>query len=129
MWTYAVGLSDDHNYPKWNCPCATIPGPSPQVFVGSDYYCESGDNGTFDRVSYYLSDPLRDGSGCGSGNGCCAQIGMPWFYRKLQITMIEICIFKDGDTNDEDIASCWKPRTLCALKWQVHLTMYIYMVM
>ena len=83
VWTYAAGLSDDHDYKCCNCPCATIPGPGPPAFVGNDYYCESGDVGTLNRNDYYLSDPLWDGSGCGSGNGCCAQIGMPWFYRKL----------------------------------------------
>ena len=54
------------------------------------------------------SDPLWDGSGCGNGNGCCAQIGMPWFYRKLPMTTtedFEIRICKDGSSNgDEDIA-------------------------
>ena len=72
VWTYAAGLSDDHDYPDWNCPCATIPDPSPPAFVGNDYYCESGDVGTLNDNDYYLSDPLWDGSGCGSGNGCCA---------------------------------------------------------
>ena len=87
VWTYAAGLSDDYDYKAHNCPRATIPGPSPPAFVGNDYYCEheSGDVGTHDLVSYYLSDPLWDGSGCGNGNGCCAQIGMPWFYRKLKL--------------------------------------------
>ena len=70
VWTYAIGISDDYNYPKWNCPCATVPGPSPPAFVGNDYYCESGDVGTYDLNSYYLSDPLWDGSGCTAGNGC-----------------------------------------------------------
>ena len=69
---------------------------------------QSGDVGTYDVVPYYLSDPLWDGSGCGNGNGCCAQIGMPWFYRKLQITTaedFEIRICKHGPSiNDEDIA-------------------------
>ena len=79
VWTYAVGLSDDNNYRGNNCPCATNPGPiaRPPAFVGNDYYCESGDVGTYNHVSYYLSDPLWDGKGCGKGNGCCAQIGMP----------------------------------------------------
>ena len=76
--------------------------------MGNDYYCESGNVETQDAISYYLSDPLWDGSGCGNGNGCCAQIGIPWFYRKLQITMIEnfeIRICKNGGSaNDEDIA-------------------------
>ena len=107
VWTYAAGLSDDYDYKERNCPCATIPGPSPPAFVGNDYYCESGNVGTWDAALYYLSDPLWDGSGCGNGNGCCAQIAMPWFYRKLQITMnddFEIRICKDNVQSDEDTA-------------------------
>ena len=74
VWTYAVGLSDDYDYKHGNCPCATIPGPSPPTFVGNNYYCESGDVGAQEAIPYYLSDPLWDGSGCGSNNSCCAQI-------------------------------------------------------
>ena len=58
VWTYTVGLTDDHNYQNLNCPCATFPGPSPPAFVGNDYYCESGDVGTHDLTQFYLSDPL-----------------------------------------------------------------------
>jgi len=61
----------------------------------------------YDGISYHLSDPLWDGSGCGSSNGCCAQIEMPWFYRKLQMTMadsFEIRICKDELYSNEDIA-------------------------
>ena len=84
VWTYAVGLSDDHNYQGGsNCPCAVHPGPGPPAFVGNDYYCESGDVGS-SNGPYYLSDPLWDGSGCTNGNGCCAQIGMPWFIGDYQ---------------------------------------------
>ena len=107
VWTYAVGLSDDYNYPKYNCPCATVPGPSPPAFVGNDYYCESGDVGTYNVNSYYLSDPLWDGSGCTAGNGCCAQIGMPWFHRKLPVPVaddFEVRICKSEGHSDEDIA-------------------------
>ena len=107
VWTYAAGLSDDHNYPNYNCPCATYPGPSPPAFVGNDYYCESGDVGTYDHVSYYLTDPLWDGSGCGNGNGCCAKISMPWFYRKLPISTdddFELRICNNDGHNDENTA-------------------------
>ena len=106
VWTYVAGLSDDYDYKGHNCPCATYPGPSPPAFVGNDYYCESGNVGTAGAL-YYLSDPMWDGSGCGSGNGCCAQIGMPWFHRKLQMTMtdnFEIRICKDEIHSNEDIA-------------------------
>ena len=65
--------------------------------------------GSLDFASYYLSDPLWDGSGCGKGNGCCAQIGMPWFFRKLEMTTaedFEIRICKNHPQSNEDIASC-----------------------
>ena len=107
VWTYAAGVSDDYDYSgKYNCPCATHPGPSPPAFVGNDYYCESGDVGTSNGNAYYLSDPLWDGSGCTSSSGCCAQIGMPWFYRKLPLYVaedFEIRICKD-QSSGEDVA-------------------------
>ena len=57
VWTYAVGLSDDYNYPQYNCPCAKYPGPDPPTFVGNHYYCESGNTGTLSRATFY-NDPL-----------------------------------------------------------------------
>jgi len=59
VWTYAAGRSDDHDYSNVNClRSATYPSPGPPAFVGNDYYCESGDVGIIDGVSYYLSEPL-----------------------------------------------------------------------
>ena len=107
VWTYAVGHGDDYDYSKLNCPCATYPGPSPPAFVGNDYYCESGDVGKADISTYYLSDPLWDGAGCTAGNGCCAQIGMPWLYSKLPVPVaddFEIRICKNQAHSDEDVA-------------------------
>ena len=107
VWTYAVGLSDDHNYPTLNCPCATVPGPPPPSFVGNDYYCESGDVGTSEAPPYYLSDPLWDGAGCSVGDGCCAQVGMPWFHRTLTTSAnddFEVRICKNRDSSAEDVA-------------------------
>ena len=109
VWTYAVGRSDDYLYTSdpLTCPCATHPGPPPPAFVGNNYYCESGNVGTADISTYYLSDALWDGHGCTDGNGCCAQIGMPWFYRKLPVPVaddFEIRICKDQDHSNEDVA-------------------------
>ena len=108
VWTYAVGLTDDHDYDsQYNCPCATHPGPSPPAFVGNNYYCESGDVGTYNSRPYYITDPLWDGNGCTAGNGCCAQIGMPWFYRKLPVPVaddFEVRICKGFSHNSEDLA-------------------------
>ena len=107
VWTYAVGLSDDYDYEGSSCPCGTFAGHSPPAFVGNDYYCESGDVGERNEALYYLSDPLWDGNGCTIGNGCCAQIGMPWFYRKLPVPVdddFEVRICKSSAHSNEDIA-------------------------
>ena len=108
VWSYAVGRSDDHSYSgSNNCPCATHPGPKSPALVGNDYYCESGVAGDSDENLYYLSNPLWDGNGCTIGSGCCAQIGMPWFYRKLPVPVaddFEVRICKDSQHSNEDVA-------------------------
>jgi len=83
IWTYATGLSDDFNYPAYNCPCALIPGPSAPSFVGDNYYCESGDTGTYQSAPYYLNDALWDGTGCFSSNCCSRSSLQPWFHQSL----------------------------------------------
>ena len=106
IWTYAVGLSDDYNYPNLNCPCAKYPGPALPSFVGDHYYCESGNTGTYDHTTVHINDPLWDGEGCGAGNNCCTQPGMPWFCRTLPQVVegdIEVRLCASQDTNDEDL--------------------------
>ena len=111
VWTYAAGLGDDfnnhdHSY-CCNCPCAVYPGPPPPAYVKNDYYCESGDVGSYDVNALYLNDTLWDGHDCTAFNGCCDRAGMPWFFRKLLTHVtedFEIRICKDGGFNDEDIA-------------------------
>ena len=107
VWTYAGGLSDLQNLPASNCPCATVPGPPPPAFVGNDYYCEAGDVGSPGGPPYFLSDPLWDGAGCSVNDGCCAQIGMPWFHRTLTASVndnFEVRICKNRDHSAEDVA-------------------------
>ena len=106
IWTYASGLSDDYNYND-NCPCAKHPGEAPPAFVGLDYFCESGITGRWqDNKRIALEDPLWDGYGCGPGNSCCAQAGMPWFCRTLPQEVsedIEVRICANGhNLNDEE---------------------------
>ena len=90
----------------YGCPCAKYPGPAPPSFVGDHYYCESGNTGTFDNSQIYDEDPLWDGEGCGTGNNCCAQPGMPWFCCTLPQEVdgdIEVRLCANQDTNDEDL--------------------------
>ena len=107
IWSYVAGLSDDYNYPTYNCPCAKYPGPAPPSFVGDHYYCESGNNGRFDHTTVHINDPLWDGEGCGADNNCCAQPGMPWFCRTLPQEVegdIEVRICADHPSKtDEDV--------------------------
>ena len=109
VWTYAVGLSDDHNYPNFNCPCAKTPGPDPPPYVGTHYYCESGNTGTFvgETAVLYGNDPLWDGTGCLTENSCCYDAGMPWFFRQFPTTTtgdIEVRICHDQTFVDEGVA-------------------------
>ena len=88
VWTYATGISDDGNYPGNNCPCAATPGPDPPAFVGDDYYCESGNTGTYSYNDYHTSDVLWDGYGCyHANNNCCTNPNMPWFFRQFSRSM------------------------------------------
>ena len=107
VWTYAVGLSDNHNYSAVNCPCAKYPGPDSPTYVGNHYYCESGNTGTFDATQLYNNDPLWDGTGCLPENSCCYDAGMPWFFRQFPTTAIgdiEFRICHDQIFADEGIA-------------------------
>ena len=107
VWTYAVGHSDEGNYPHHNCPCAAVPGPVPPSFLGEHYYCESGNTGVIENV-YYTDDPLWDGGGCvHPNNNCCTNVGLPWFIREFPIAQhdnIEVRICTDGSySNDEAV--------------------------
>ena len=107
LWTYAIGLSDDGDFPAFNCPCAKYPGPEPPSFVHNDYYCESGSTGTvLNGARVYTEDPLWDGAGCLPENSCCYQPSMPWFYRQLpkpEYGSIEVRMCRDQHFNDEDL--------------------------
>ena len=107
VWTYIAGISDDHRYPTSNCPCAAVPGPAPPSFVGEHYYCESGNNGTYQFNVYYTDDPLWDGAGCfHDNNNCCTNVDQPWFLRQFITTQhddIEVRICTDQNYADEAV--------------------------
>ena len=107
IWTLMSGGTDraTHN----QCPCGstqTRPAPS---FVGSDYYCESGYQGSSFPLHgvLYTSDPLWDGTDCGSSETtCCQRTLIPWFYKSIAhstIDYIEMRICCDERTNDENV--------------------------
>ena len=60
VYTYAAGLTETTKLAqRESCPCAG--GDSPPLFVGSDYYCESGNPGPgWNLIQFYPSDVLWD---------------------------------------------------------------------
>ena len=104
VWTYAVGLSDDFNYEYGNCPCANHSALRAPLFVGDNYYCESGNTGIFDASVLYSEDALWDGEQCLPDNSCCDQTDQPWFYHQLPISVrehLEVQICQDQSHFDE----------------------------
>ena len=82
IWTYAVGQFD-HSSTSWGCPCSPHRATKPPSYVSNNYYCESGATQNPPGGTYYLSDPLWDGSGCSDNNNCCSEELQPWFYHNL----------------------------------------------
>ena len=106
IWTYAGAVNLGQHVAS--CPCnngsmnITVP------YVGSDYYCETGDNDdtccSFGTI--LLSDPLWDGQQCpGVEAPCCTHPNMPWFNKTLSETTtedIELRVCADSPVSDED---------------------------
>ena len=90
IWTYANGLYLG-NIQSYLCPCNNNSLNIPPPFVGSDYYCETGDNDkTCCSNTFYPNDPLWDGQQCpGEEAPCCTHPNMPWFNKTLSETTTE----------------------------------------
>ena len=109
VWTYAIGISRDHNYPDANCPCHKYSGPQPPSFVGNDYYCESGATGIWTGNNRWLTNHrLWDGRNCSSEETkCCSrQNGTPYFTKslgKFTTDRLEVRLCSNADTGNEDV--------------------------
>ena len=104
IWTYAIGYGFQVEHTS-NCPCSELNGRLPPSFVHENYYCESGRSTTV-VSSVFTSNPVWDGQGCSSGNNCCCDPSLPWFYRQIPLTAcedIETRICRDQPSSDEDV--------------------------
>ena len=104
IWTYAIGLLQGSH--TKSCPCAPT-GKAPPSFVGSNYYCESGNPGSsWSNVLY--SNLLWDGKNCGTASAaCCSNQNQPWFCNRLSSSIVgdlEMRVCTDQSVSDEDIA-------------------------
>ena len=107
IWSL-IGTARGNAHPS-ECPCGTSGAVSAPTFVGTDYYCESGNpNSQWEDGKFYSTDPLWDGKGCGSVEGpCCSRSRIPWFYKPLDYTTtdsIEMRLCCDEDTTNEDVS-------------------------
>ena len=84
LWSYVVGDAAVPTSRRSDvCPCTAV-GTSATVpsFIGSDYYCSSGDDGVGGRL--YPSPLWRTyGPSCVPGSTCCDNPNQPWFKKKL----------------------------------------------
>ena len=113
VWTYMAGLKEDNSHGQggYTCPCQTGSQQANKIpsFVGSDYYCESGNPSIplFFANKLYTADPLWDGKQCnGLESPCCTSTTLPWFHKVLDSPTneyIEARVCSDQTTSDEDV--------------------------
>ena len=106
IWSYVGSVSENPRLLKTACPCDSSSGTQPQDFVGSNYYCESG-NPTQDwRNLVFPNDKLWDGEQCSHEGTCCTGTNTPpWFSMNLSSPTsddIEVRIMGSEDTDNED---------------------------
>jgi hypothetical protein len=106
IWTFAAGGRESVD--GYSCPCIQNSGVQPPSFVGTDYFCETGNNEVHrSMIQILYPDPLWDGTGCGPQSTCCTFNNPPWFYKQLpQPTTddIEMRVCTDELRMNEDIA-------------------------
>ena len=103
IWTFAAGVSKDGSY-VYNCPCTPVHDNAAPLFVGENYYCESGHSVANPWQQWHLDDPLWDSGGCPGGSTCCDR-GGPWFNTTLNQEVsndIEVRWCFNGDGANED---------------------------
>ena len=105
IWSFISGKFENHH--SSSCPCGTVGQESAPSFIGTDYYCESGNPYSNYQSKLYTNDPLWDGQGCGSNEKpCCTRPHIPWFHKLLGYSTtdsIEMRLCCDEGTSNEDV--------------------------
>lgn len=115
VWSFAAGFHEGDTSQS-GCPCISNPNeanPLVPVFVGNDYFCDTGLSEAMSPPcgdlsdGFLVNDPLWDEGRCGPNGACCENNNPPWFCTALQQTTtddIEVRICADDDLADESIA-------------------------
>ena len=110
IWTFVSGLHESTGDAPSVCPCnddRALPSP---IFVGNDYFCESGtpryEPPPSRSPTVYSADPLWDGDGCGNTSTCCTFNNPPWFHQQfydLATDDIEMRVCANQDAWNENV--------------------------
>ena len=83
VMSLAAGYSEQASRKK-ACPCNTgAKGGAPPLFVGNDYYCESGSSNEPDADTIYSNDVLWDRDSYQYLEKGCKKPMMPYFFHKI----------------------------------------------
>ena len=89
LWTYAAGRAERRPASQLRayCPCDLVNTVFVPPYVGTSWYCESGDNSFYGLTDYRLfhDDVLWDGNQCAS-NKCCPFQAPMYFSTTLEAT-------------------------------------------
>ena len=105
IWSFAAALSENAPWDH-RCYCInTRDGNFRTIdFVGSNYFCDTGNGltSTTDPTELYSDDPLWDGEGCGPYNTCCERNNVPWFCTTIPPTTddLELRICRNSGGKD-----------------------------
>ena len=88
IWTFVAGDNGTGNYSSHRCSCSisTIMWPHQHQipsFIGDNYFCENGNNGSSYSNSTLYPNLLWDGEGCTYPSTCCQLNNPPWFCVSL----------------------------------------------
>ena len=87
IWSFAGAVGEEYTDVTTICPCTrsdTTSNAPPPTFIGQDYFCDTGFNGSIPSQGMFLADdPLWDGQGCGGTSTCCEFNNPPWFCKQL----------------------------------------------
>ena len=108
IWSFASAIGEEGPFQTyWLCACSNSNNwTNSTLFVGKDYFCDSGNHLKKIPSIFHSDDPLWDGQGCGSDSTCCQFNKPPWFCKTLtQSTTddLEVRICNHGNSDDTPV--------------------------
>ena len=109
IWTFTAQPSRHKKNDIIGCPCLhgykKYSGKVP-LFVGQDFFCETGNYNENIEAKTYTTNKLWDGTGCGTFPGGCEGRRDPWFQKKFSFSIksdIEMRVCLNQPRSDEDL--------------------------